>query len=170
MGRVHLPEHGLIAVAWVGFALGLIFAALRIFARLTRLKRLLADDYFVLLALAFHLVNVILHTLQAPSLYYMTENPRGADIKNQAVGYTHYQFGIIVVFWSVIWCIKSSFLALYYALFDGLPQYRRAWYVVAGVTVLAYIGCWMASVFACHPPSAYFKFGRFVSPILTIAG
>lgn len=170
MGRAHLPEYGLIAVAWVGTALGVIFAALRIFARLTRVKRLLADDYFVLSALAFHIVNAILHTIQVPSLYYIMENPRGPDIADQAVRYTRYQFGVIVIFWSVLWCVKGSFLALYYRLFDGLFLYRCVWYVIASVTVGMYIGCWMASVFACHPPSAYFKFGKHFSPLLTTKG
>lgn len=112
MGRSQLSRDGLIAVTWTGFALGLIFASLRIFTRLTRINRLLADDYFVLLALAFLLANAILHTLQAPHLYYMLESPRGPDLKNQVLEYTRYQFAIIAIFWSVLWSIKGSFLAL----------------------------------------------------------
>jgi hypothetical protein len=168
MGRSQLSEDGLIAVTWTGLALGLIFASLRIFARSKRMNRLLADDYFVLFALALLLANAILHTLQAPHLYYMLENPSGPDLKNQVLGYTYYQFAVIAVFWSVLWSVKGSFLALYYLLFDGLPLNRRAWYAVAVFTALTYVGCWLGSVFTCHPPSDYFKYGETIIPPLSV--
>lgn len=156
----NLSQRGLIAVVWTGLALGVTFAALRIFTRLRRVNRLLVDDYLVLFALALLLANAILLTLQAPHLYYMLENPTGADIKYHTLTYTDFQFALILVFFSVLWTIKFSFLALYYVLFDGLRTYRRVWYGIAVFTFLTYVGCWMGSVFTCHPAESYFEYGE----------
>ena len=40
-----------------------------------------------------------------------------------------YEFNIIVLFWTVLWGVKASFLALYWQLFTGLAVYKR-WCVV----------------------------------------
>ena len=156
----HLSAEGLIGVTWTGAVLGILFTATRFAIRIKRMRGLMADDYFVLAALIFLIVNAILQTLQVPHMYYMISDYRGPDIVYHGLRYTIYEFVIISVFWTVLWCIKGSFLALFYMLLDGLPHYRRYWWGVAVFTVLAYIGCWLASVFTCHPPSDYFKFGE----------
>ncbi|EAW21803.1 uncharacterized protein NFIA_069740 [Aspergillus fischeri NRRL 181] len=155
----HLSVNGLIGVTWTGAGLGIIFASIRFGIRIKRMKRLLVDDYFVLLALVFLVTNAILQTLQAPHLYYMLLNVTGPDIVYHALKYTHYEFVIIGIFWSVLWSIKGSFLALFWLISDGLPHYRRVWWGVTIFAVLAYIGCWLASILNCHPPSDYFRFG-----------
>jgi hypothetical protein len=154
-----LSVDGLIAVTWTGAALGILFTSIRIAIRLTQMKRLLTDDYFVLLALALLIANAVLQTLQAPHLYYLALDVTGPDIMYHGTLYTYYEFAIIGVFWSVLWAIKGSFLALFWIISDGLPQYRRAWWATTSFAILAYIGCWLASVFTCHPASNYFKFG-----------
>jgi hypothetical protein len=154
-----LPLNGLIAITWVGAALGILFTAARIAIRIKYMSRLMADDYFMLLALVFLITNAILQTIQAPHLYYMILQATGSDIVHHALRYTHFEFAIISIFWSVLWSVKGSFLALFWMLSNGLPRYRRVWWVITVFTVLAYIGCWLASVLNCHPPENYFKFG-----------
>ncbi|GIJ87376.1 hypothetical protein Asppvi_006282 [Aspergillus pseudoviridinutans] len=161
----HLSVNGLIGVTWTGAGLGIIFASIRFAIRIKRMKRLLVDDYFVLLALVFLVTNAILQTLQAPHLYYMVLDVTGPDIVYHGLKYTHYEFFIIGIFWSVLWSIKGSFLALFWLISDGLPHYRRVWWGVTTFAVLAYIGCWLASVLNCHPPSDYFRFGKCTKPI-----
>ena len=117
-----------------------------------------------MLAFVFLVCNGILQILQAHSLYYLVDAAagrvsQGAELLVQGNIYVRYEFVIIAFFWTITWCVKASFLALYYRLFDGLPAYRRLWYGAVVFTVLGYIGCWMASVFTCHPPSTYFEFG-----------
>jgi hypothetical protein len=73
--------------------------------------------------------------------------------------YVRYEFPIIGLMWTVLWCVKASLLALFWRLFDGLPQYRRMWWVVVVFVALSYVGCWIASAWTCHPPSTYFDFG-----------
>lgn len=155
-----LSVNGLIAVTWAGAGLGILFTSARIAIRMVYVKRLLADDYFMLLALAFLITNAILQTLQAPHLYYMVLNMTGPDIVHHGLHYTYYEFAIIGVFWSVLWSVKASFLALFWMISNGLPRYRRVWWATVVFAAVAYIGCWVASVYTCHPPSNYFKFGR----------
>ena len=160
-----LPPHGLNAVAWSSFGLACVFVAFRIYARISEAHRLYTDDYWMLTALTFLLINAVLQTLQTHSLYYLVyvsvgRVPAGQALLDEGNIYVRYEFVIIAFFWTITWCVKASFLSLYWRLFDGLPTYRRIWWVVVVFTALAYVGCWIASVWTCHPPSTYFHFGK----------
>jgi hypothetical protein len=143
----HLDSQGLIAVGWVGVGLASLFVVLRCVARITEMKRLHVDDYWMITALMFLTVNAILQTLQSPSLYYLVDVsvgrvPAGPPVLVQGNIYVRYEFAIIGLFWTVLWCVKASFLTLFYRLFDGLPNYRRLWWAVVVFAALAYVGCW----------------------------
>ncbi|KAK1142478.1 hypothetical protein N8T08_007840 [Aspergillus melleus] len=160
----HLPARGLIAVTWVGVALGILFASTRIFIRMRRMNQLLADDYFVLLALAFLITNAALQTIQAPHLYYTALTPTGPEIDYHGKQYVRYEFAIIGMFWSVLWSIKGSFLALFWMLTDGIPRYRWACCGVGTFATAAYTVCWLLSALNCHTPQDYFHFGKCSKP------
>ncbi|KAL4899837.1 hypothetical protein BDW74DRAFT_183325 [Aspergillus multicolor] len=156
----HLSEDSLVVITWVGAGLGVIFTVLRLAIRLSVMGRLLPDDYFILLALSFLIANAVLQTLQAPHLYYITFTPTGTDIVHHALMYTRYMFAIIGIFWSVLWSVKAAFLALFWAMTDHLPHYRRWWWAIVVFASGAYAGCWFASAWTCHPPSTYFQFAK----------
>lgn len=146
-----LPPAGLIAVAWVGFIVAASLVSLRCYARISETGRLHSDDIWILAASFFLLINAILQTLQTDSLYYLAwvgtgRVPAGQALLDHGNVYVRYEFAVIGLFWTVVWSVKAGFLALYYRLFDGLPHYRRAWWTVSEFTALAYIGCWVASV------------------------
>ena len=155
-----LSEGNLIVITWVGAGLGALFTLLRVAIRLTRMRRLLPDDYFILLAFSFLIANAVLQTIQIPHLYYIILNPTGSDIAPHALKYVHYMFAIIGLFWSVLWSVKAAFLALFWAMTNNLPHYRRWWFGIVIFTFASYAGCWFVSAFTCHPPSTYFKFGE----------
>lgn len=164
-----LSLHGLVAVAWSGFCLACLFVALRCYSRLSESHRLFSDDYWILAALTFLVVNAVLQTLQAPSLYYLVlvsvgRVPAGEALLAQGNEYVRYEFVIIALFWTITWCVKAAFLSLYWRIFEGLPEHRRMWWVVAVFSASAYVGCWIASVWTCHPPSTYFDFGKSATP------
>lgn len=159
-----LTPEGLATVTWCGFALACCFIVLRLYVRTTESRRLFSDDYWLLAALFFLLTQAILQTLQNHSLYYLIyasagEVPAGKALLDQGNIYVRYQFVIIVLFWTVTWSVKYSFLALYYRLFNGLAIYRKIWWAVVIFAAMTYVGCWIASVWTCHPPSTYFDFG-----------
>jgi hypothetical protein len=120
-------------------------------------------------ALATLITNAALQTHQTASLYYIDKVaaglvPPGPELLQKGTVYVRYEFPIIGLMWTVLWCVKASFLALFWRLFDGLPRYRRIWWGVAIFAFLAYVGCWIGSAWTCHPPSIYFSFGkRFIS-------
>lgn len=170
-----LPEDGLVAVTWAGAALATSFVGLRCYARINEFQRLFPDDCWVISGLVVLLVNATLQTLQAHSLYYIVYSgaglaPAGQELLDQGNVYVRYEIAIIGLFWTVTWCVKASFLALYWRLFDGSPDYRRLWWPVSVFTALAYVGCWFASVWTCHPPSTYFDFGKRISDQPCLSG
>lgn len=162
----HLPPGGLIAIAWFSIILAGTFVAARTAIRTTKTERLGWDDYWIYFAYVVLIINVILQTLQAPHLYYLVRAnsglvPVGAEFFVHGDRYDRYEFVIIGLFWTVLWSVKASFLALYWKLFRGLGQYKKWWVGVAVFSFLAYVGCWIASVNVCHPPALYFKFGGY---------
>lgn len=161
----HLHEPGLRAVAWAGVATAGIFVGLRLFARFREAGHFFADDYWVVAAFSVLTVNAVLQHLQTGSLYYVMEVSAGRlpvteDLIIQGNIYVRYEFPIIGLMWTVLWCVKASLLALFWRLFEGLPRYRRVWWGVVVFCALSYIGCWIASAWTCHPPSTYFQFGK----------
>ena len=161
----HLPEGGLIAIAWSSVALAGCFVVARTTIRMYTLAKLQLDDYWIYSAWVILLINAILTTLQAPHLYYVARGtaglvPMDERLMQHGNAYVRYEFASIGLFWTVLWCVKASFLTLFWKLFEGLHGYRRWWWGVVVFTVLAYVGCWIASVLNCHPPSDYFDFGK----------
>ena len=121
------------------------------------------------LALATFLTFCVLETIQLPSLYYETAVlagaiPVSADLIAYTEEYVKYEFPIIILFWTVLWCVKASFLALYSKLFRELPLYRRVWYILSIFVFLAYIGCITTLCLSCHPISGFFKFAQCGKP------
>ncbi len=166
----HLPPGGLIAIAWSSIVLAGMFVAARTVIRITRTEGLGWDDYWIYNAYALMVVSVILQTLQSPSLYYIVRAfsglvPLGEEYMEEGNLYARYEFVIMGLFWTVLWSVKASFLALYWRLFQGLGQYKKWWKGVAVFTFLTYLGCWMTSLNVCHPPALYFKFGRYNVPL-----
>ncbi|MCJ1277129.1 hypothetical protein MMC21_004939 [Puttea exsequens] len=164
IGR-HLGPGGLIALTWAATAFAAAFVAARTYIRLTRVGGLAWDDYWIYLAWTILGVNSVLQTMQAESLYYLDKYASGlvpADERLVREGgkYVRYEFVIIAFFWTVLWGVKASFLALYWKLFEKQAVYRRWWIAVTAVAFGAYVGCWVASALNCHPASAYFEFGK----------
>jgi hypothetical protein len=158
-----LPRHSLLAMVWTGFSIACLLVILRTAIRFKVVARLATEDYWLFLALATLLTSCILQTIQLPNLYYMSAAlagviPISADLMSISEDYLRFEFPIMVLFWTVLWCVKASFLALYFKLFQDLPMYRRAWYILAAFTFCAYVGCWITLLMSCHPISNFFEF------------
>lgn len=164
-----VPHRSLLALVWTSFSAALLFVVLRTIIRFKIATRLTVDDYGIFLALATLLTLCILETIQLPSLYHITaviqgRIPISTELMSQTEEYLRYEFAIIILFWSVLWFVKASFLALYFKLFKELPHYRKAWYVLAVFTVLAYAGCVTTLCVSCGPIDNFFKFAQCGGP------
>jgi hypothetical protein len=158
-----LPRQSLLAVVWTSFSVACLLVILRTAIRLKYMARLNMEDYWIFLALATLLTSAILQTIQEPSLYYMLAIEAGvipvsAQLITAVENYLRFEFPIMVLSWTVLWCVKASFLALYFKLFQELAIYRRVWYLLAAVTLFAYAGCWISLATSCHPLTNFFKF------------
>ena len=72
------------------------------------------------------------------------------------VTYFRVEFAQFLLFWMVIYLVKFSFLALYYALFAISKPFRAAWWGVTAFTVLAFLVDFLASLWDCGSPSGLF--------------
>lgn len=158
-----LPRQSLLAVVWTSFSVAFILVVLRTAIRFKFIARLTMEDYWIFLALATLLTSCVVQTLQLPTVYYMLATiagviPISSELISATEAYLRYEFAIIGLFWTVLWCVKASFLALYFKLFRELRVYRRAWYILAAFTFCAYVGCWVTLLTSCHPIAHFFKF------------
>ncbi|KAI9753686.1 MAG: hypothetical protein M4579_005038 [Chaenotheca gracillima] len=165
-----LPPGGLIALGWAGVIVSAFFVAGRTWLRVTRVDRLHVSDYLVFAAFGVLVVNAILNSLLTDPLYYMMRAGAGlvpADERLMLEGnrYVRFEFASIGLFWTILWLVKFSYLFLFRRLHKGLPSYQKIWTAIGIFMVGAYIGCWVASIMDCHPPSAYFHFGSCTKPI-----
>src|SRR5690348_5150715 len=138
-----LPHDSLLALVWTCFGVACLMVVLRTITRLRYTQRRLTfEDYWIFLALASLLTLCILETVQLPSLFHITAVLTGTIPLSQELitfteEYLKYEFAIIVLFWTVLWCVKASFLSLYFKLFRELIHYRHVWYLLSAFTLLA---------------------------------
>lgn len=170
-----LPHRTLLILIWVCFSAAFLLVALRTLIRVrSAASRWIVplEDCWLFLALTALLALCILETIQLPSLYYITGLLSGTvsdfsaeGIISQTQTYLRFQFPIVILFWTVLWSVKGAFLALYWRLFRDLTWYRRAWFVLAVFTVLAYGGCVTTLALSCGPDVGnFFGFNTCASP------
>ncbi|KAN0105858.1 hypothetical protein V8E51_008734 [Hyaloscypha variabilis] len=158
-----LPPQALLAVVWTSFSVACLLVILRTAIRLKYMPRLTMEDYWIFVALTTLLTICILQTIQQPNLYFMLATiagiiPISDNLISSVEQYLRFEFPLNLLFWTVLWSVKASFLALYFKLFRELPIYRRVWYCLAAFTFVAYVGCWITLATSCHPLSNFFKF------------
>jgi rhodopsin domain-containing protein len=161
----HVDKTGLLVIVWVTFSIATSFVFLRLTVRWRQNSSILPDDYWMVFAWLCLLTMAILQTEQMSSLWYITylmagRIPLTEEVGPQTEQLTRWQFPVIKLFWTVLWTVKASFMALFFRLVKPFVVLRRLWYCVAVFAVLAYIGCWLSSALTCDPPSDYFKAGK----------
>jgi hypothetical protein len=138
--------------------------ATRLVVRWHQNRKFLIDDYWIVLALLSLLTLCILQTIQNPVLWRGAEWLAGTLIPQSAEELVYTQtelvrwtLPIVTVFWTVLWSVKASFLALFYRLVKPNVVLRRCWYAIAIFVGLSYVGLGVSTPFVCDPPSDYFR-------------
>ncbi|KAJ4306852.1 hypothetical protein N0V88_000223 [Collariella sp. IMI 366227] len=160
-------EGGLVAIVWVFFATATIFVGLRLAVRLRQHRSLLSDDYWVIFAWACLLTMSILQMQQRPAIWYFTYVksrvflPKSQDeVNGWQAEMKRWQMPIIMLFYTVLWSVKASFLAIFRRLVQPVTILRRLWYAIAVFAVLGYLACILQTALACRPPGDFFTPGK----------
>lgn len=169
-----LGRPGLTALIWTCFGSATCMVATRLAVRWRQNRRLLVDDYWIVLALLSLLTLCILQTVQNPVLWKGVEWLAGRLVPQSAeeLVYTQTQLvlwtlPIVTVFWTALWSVKASFLALFYQLVRPNVVLRRCWYAIAVFVGLSYVGVCVSTPFVCDPPTNYFR-GESLSIFLSL--
>ena len=131
---------------WGGLVLAIICCSLRFLARIRTFKKLLIDDYFVLLALFFVLANAIIWQIYAQHMYYIMIVSAGLEMPDEgfaqlAESYFKSTVAVIILFYSALWSIKISFLLFFKRLGTNVRGQKLIWWPVLGITLATYFAC-----------------------------
>ena len=164
-----LPQWAFIAIIWVCVLVAGCLLIGRLYVRKKHMGGIKPDDYFLCSAFFFFVILAILQTIQVPSAYFISRLAIGLEtdpLMATAQGnlYSRLEFPIIKDFWTELWTIKAAFLCLYYSILKDDKKYRLLWWFVVAFTLLAYVGCWIASIMVCVPLRTYFEFGKCFNP------
>jgi hypothetical protein len=102
--------------------------------------------------LAF-ITQTVLQTVQLDALWYITFpdygriSPTDPDRYRYSREMARWYFAVTALFWTVLWSVKASLLVTFYKLVRPITRLRRSLYVVAVLTLLSYVGCWV--VYTC---------------------
>lgn len=69
------------------------------------------------------------------------------------------EFAAFVLFWTVLYLVKLSFLMLYRGLFRISETFRKWWWAALGFTAIAFLVDLLGSLWLCGPPSGLFDIG-----------
>ena len=62
-----------------------------------------------------------------------------------------------ITFWVTLYCVKTSFLLLYYVIFRVSRPFKIAWLAVLAYTILSFLACILVSFWTCGSPSELFN-------------
>ncbi len=164
-----VSEAGLLTIIWVFFSAATVFVALRLGVRFRQNHAFMVDDYWIMFAWSALLTMVVLQMEQRDSLWYVTYLSAGRVAFDESGIHrleqlVRWQFPIIKLFWTVLWSVKASFMAVFFRLVKPFTILRRLWYFVAVFASMAFVACWLVSAFTCTPPGDYFKVGTSTPP------
>ena len=163
----HQSHHQI--VIWLVVATGLFFAILRFTIRGYVFKKLLWDDAAVVVAVILHIVLAVMYKYIIPTMFELDKIANGEEVLGpaflpRAAVFLKMQFAIIVLFWTIIWIVKVSFLIFYRKLYERLPGRMLAWYMVSAFTAVTYLLCWAFQLGSCVPIQHYFVLGENAVP------
>ncbi|EGD96317.1 hypothetical protein TESG_03770 [Trichophyton tonsurans CBS 112818] len=157
----NIPRVPLLIILWSFFALTTVVMIFRLAIRLWLQRRLFWDDAFAIAGYFGQIAQMVMVTIVSPLIYIHLQGFSGARpppeygikiTKMIRLVYAHN-----VVFTASIYCIKASFMALFWRLIRDLSDYRKAWWAVAVLcavsltinAVLFPVGCSTLEAFHC---------------------
>lgn len=138
------------AAVWISFA----FMIFRLSVRIRSFGHIQLDDYFVIVAWCMLLTSAIIWQLKAYVVYwlYAVQSGEVAPSADFLAAYENFMPQITtwnILFYSCLWAIKLSFLIFFRRLGSRTKSHVIWWWVVLGVTLIAWVGCIADIDWAC---------------------
>lgn len=134
--------------------MAIICCCLRFLARVQTYKKLLADDYFVVIALVFTIASAVIWQIDAETMFRSRrvwaglELP-GADFVSVNERYYKSLVAVFILFFSSLWSIKISFLLFFRRLGKNVLNEKLIWWPVFCITVATYFVCLGTIPYSC---------------------
>ncbi len=133
---------------------------------------MLADDYFVVLALAFALANAIMWQIYAHNMFHIMAVSAGLELPDEgfvsiAESYSRSTIAFLVLFYSALWSIKMSFLLFFRRLGQNVRGQKVVWWPVFGFTIVTYLTCIGTIDYPCFVNSIAWETANCSTPAAT---
>ncbi|CAG8887277.1 unnamed protein product [Penicillium egyptiacum] len=138
-------ESVFLGVLWALTGTSFIFVVFRIYAQLTSFRRVYLDGYLVILAWIIMLTAAVIWQVEGKALYELYEISAGTKPFNPEFLPRYNTFMLFnaplqILFYSALWCVKFSFMALFYQISAQVESLRIWWFLVLFCTASVYIG------------------------------
>ena len=121
-----------------------IFVVIRVYAQLTSFRRLFLDDFLVVLAWVIILTAAVIWQMLGKILYDLYAISAGTkqftlEFLPRYNAFMRFNAPFEILFYSALWCVKFSFMALFYRISAKVKSLRIWWFVVLFCTASVYI-------------------------------
>ncbi|PQE24481.1 hypothetical protein CJF30_00009963 [Rutstroemia sp. NJR-2017a BBW] len=141
-----IPLENLNALAWTLFSISAVLTFGRFYLRWKKAYRFYWDDIFNALALGSLLIFLITYQIFLPIDYNaeLYELGVGGHVttNDQWLYASDVNFANASFFWITLYCVKGSFLALYWELFSVSSGFKKAWADILGDVRVIILDMW----------------------------
>lgn len=146
-------------MTWMSTAFSVAFTLGRYLIRYYKSKQMGWDDILNGIAVLFLLGFLGTWQIIGPPLYQQQLFQQGLTSTEPPAldSHTILSVGIAnsLLFWCTIYCVKSSFLALYWIIFNVSDSFRIAWWLVTAYTVVAFFITFVMTFRKCGSPKDF---------------
>ncbi|KAJ5420449.1 hypothetical protein N7465_002968 [Penicillium sp. CMV-2018d] len=142
--RSRVPESVFLGVVWALTGMSFIFVVIRVYAQLTSFRRLFLDDFLVVLAWVIILTAAVIWQILGKILYDLYAISAGTkqftlEFLPRYNTFMRFNAPFEILFYSALWCVKFSFMALFFRISAKVKSLRIWWFVVLFCTASVYI-------------------------------
>ncbi|CAI7587896.1 unnamed protein product [Penicillium glandicola] len=139
-----VPESVFLGVLWALTGTSFTFVVFRIYAQVTSFRQLFLDDFLVIVAWIIILTAAIIWQVEGKVLYELYaisagKKPFTVEFLPKYNKFMRFNAPFEILFYSALWCVKFSFMALFYRISAKIRSLRIWWFVVLFCTASVYI-------------------------------